>query len=574
MPQQPEFEGLESYSRALRSSKDDLRAKYLDDPIALAEKLGLQLPEKPATLMKEAGVYDEERHGKIMPGIRDLVEDVCTGAVRSAAVVGPRGGGKSFSVSFIEFFLVFVRDFDALNLGGSELQADQVYQYILAFISSNEFWEKLVQGDTTQSKTTTTKGAWIRVLTASQKSVRSPHAGGKKPSGRLAGGVLVIDEEAEADKDIVAAALPTINTARPSVNVRSSTFHNVEGSFADLIESHEEMGYKLYRWDIFDVCEKCDCKVPGVCESEEKCFREDHIETYIDPDTGVEVERLVHRAYCGGRGQFGQGWIPMEEIITLWKRMKRNHVTWDVEAMGQKPSTSGHVIRNHDKWGQNKTTSTGAELYVPGYPISICVDWGTANAGVEVWQEQAGDNHVLVHAEQVEGAGQTEIFNVIISLWNLYSPDCIEVAADIGGGGNYLNPKLEKEHGIPVRGVNFGEEKETAAAAMNIYNESNSISLPAEFDKFHSQAKNWKRKNGRIQKGNDHLMDAALCYFAKFVDRLDIRKARVVGRSASTAVQTARSERQSGSSGYAGQNPRGRAPIRTPMATSISRKRR
>lgn len=572
--QQPELQDLNSYSQALRSRKTDLRTKYKEDPLALAKVMGLRLPEKPAVLMKEAGLYDPDKHGEIVPGLRDLIEDVCSGAIRSAAVIGPRGGGKSFGVSFIEFYLVFVLDYDALNLGGSELQADQVYQYILGYISSNEYWEGLVKGDTTQSKTTTTKNAWIRVLTASQKSVRSPHAGGTKSDGRLAGGVLVIDEEAEADADIVAAALPTINTARPSVNVRSSTFHNVEGSFADLIDDHEEMGYKLYRWDIFDVCEPCECPLAGVCESTEACFRDDHVDKYIDPDTGQEVERLVHRAYCGGRGQFGAGWIPMEEIVTLWRRMKRNHATWEVEAMGQRPSTSGHVIRDHQAWAENKTTATGESLYIPGYPVTICVDWGTANAGIEAWQEQMGDTHKLIHCEQVEGAGQTDIFNVILGLWRHFGQDASEVAADIGGGGNYLNPKLAKEYGIPVRDVNFNEEKEVAVAAWNIYNEANTITLPVEFEQFHSQAKNWKRKNGRIQKGNDHLMDAALCYFSKFVDRLDLKKARIVGVSTSSAISTPRSERSRATAGYAEAGRSGRAPIRAPMARTINRKRR
>jgi hypothetical protein len=515
--------------QAVRTRASSVKDKYMHDPVGLAHKLGLKLPEKPVAVMARLGVYDPEKHGPITPGLRDLVEDVCLGTVDSAVAVANRGGGKSQGVSFIEFFLVFIKDFDALNLGGSELQADQVYQYILSYIESDKQFQDMVEGEPIAARTSTKAKAWIRVLTASPKSVRSPHAGGRKRDGRLAGGLLVIDEEAEADPKIVAAALPTINTAVPSVNVRASTFHNAEGSFAEVIDNAEEMGYKTYKWDIFDVAQKCDC-VDG-CQSEEQCFREDHWEDYTDPVSGEQTRRLLHRAYCGGRAMYADGWIPITEIVKLWRRGKRNHATWEVEAMGSRPSSKGYVIRDLTQFATNVTEENGYEVYLPGSPVTITVDWGARAAGVEVWQEQPGDTHALIEAEQVEEAGVTVIIGVILGLVEKYKAEFVEVAADIGGGGNYLNPKLRDEHRIPVRDVNFAEQKEAAVAALNVFSEGGSMIIPAEFDIFTHQARNWKRVNGRIQKGNDHMMDSAICYFAKFIDRLGLNHIRVPPRA-------------------------------------------
>jgi len=532
---QSEIVGVDALLGAVRNQAASLRERYKTDPVGLAAKFGLKFPKKPLQVMQELGKYDPEVHGPITPGLRDLIEDVCLGHIESAAAVANRGGGKSQGVSFIEFFLVFLKDYDALNLGGSELQADQVYQYIVGYIDSDKQWQDMVDGDALASKTTTKVGAWIRVLTASQKSVRSPHAGGVKKGGRIAGGLLVIDEEAEAAPEIVAAALPTINTAQPSVNVRASTFHNAEGSFAEVMDNAVEMGYKLYKWDIFDVAKKCDCTGDG-CQSEESCFREDHYETYMDPDTGEPTERLLHKAYCGGRAMYADGWIPMSEIIKLWKRGKRNHANWEVEAMGSRPSSKGFVIRDPFKWEQNTVDKTGTEVYIPGWPVTICVDWGTVACGVEVWQEQPGDRHALIHAEQVEEAGLSQIVGILLGLRVNYAADFKEIAADIGGGGNYLNPKLRDEHRLPVRDVNFGTEKESAVAAWNIYNEANSLIMPKEFTTFHEQRKTWKRDQGqRIQKGNDHLMDAGICYFSQFVERLGLNNVRVAPRAVSTS---------------------------------------
>lgn len=527
--------GPSSFLHAVQSDRRNLKERYKGKPLELAERLGVKLPRKPVLLMIELGVITEEeaekRFGKITPGLREFVEDVCTLAVKNAVAVANRGGGKSFGVSFVEFYLWAILDFDALNLGGSELQADQVYQYLLGYLESDPFWLTLIRGEPQRERTYKKNDAWVRVLTASQKSVRSPHAGGFR-KGLTRGGVLVIDEEAEAEKDIVEAALPTINTAKPSVSCRVSTFHNLEGSFQEVVDNHEEMGYTLYKWDIFDVAERCDCV--GSCQSPEPCFREDHIERYTDPDTGEDAERIVHRAYCGGRAMYADGWVAMSEIITLFKRMRRNHNRWEIEAMGSRPSSAGFVIKDLTKHAQNITTETTAQLFRKGSPVTICVDWGTGAAGLSVWQEQFGNKHVQLHSDLMMDNNETQILGAILGYVAQYRGEFLEVAADIGGGGNYLNKKLRDEHRIPVRDVNFGEEKEAAVAAWNIMNESGDVVYPEGQDDFHHQVRNWKRKNGRIAKGNDHLCDANVCYFSKFIDRFGLTNVRITPRSFSS----------------------------------------
>lgn len=556
--------------RALRDPGRNLKEYYKTRPLELAEKFGIKLPKKPVQVMLEMGVITEEeaaeKFGKLEPGLRDLVEDVTTLKVRNAAAVANRGGGKSFGVSFIEFVLWLLHDYDALNLGGSEWQADQVYQYLVGYLDDDPYWLTLVKGDPMREKTTSTSGAWVVVLAASQKSVRSRHAGGGPKKRR--GGILVIDEEAEAEADVVEAALGTINTARPSVNVRCSTFHNLEGSFQNLIDNHVEMGYTLYRWDIFDVAAGCDCVGPG-CGSDEDCFREDHFENYVNPDNGELEQRLIHRAYCGGRAMYADGWVLMEEIVAYWRRMKRNHSRWEVEAMGSRPSTAGHVIKDMNKFAENIVKQSGPSLYVRGHPIDICVDWGTGAAGVEVWQEQMGGKHVLLHADELKDNNETQILGSVLSYAKLYQRDLVEIAADIGGGGNYLNPKLREEHHLPVRDVNFAELKETAVSAWNILNEAGLTIIPAEHEEFIHEVRNWKRKSGRIQKGDDHLCDTAICHFAKMIERLGLKKVRIPPRSFRTAAVTERDNQNHQNPGTHGYTRKHRT--RVPVARTFRR---
>lgn len=535
-PQSTGVQPPDVYIAALRDKGRTLRAKYRGKPFDLAARLGIKLPEKPVVKMIRIGVLTEEeaveKYGPIEPGIRELVEDLCLFKEDSAVAVATRGGGKSQSASFVEFYLVFVEGFDALNLGGSEFQAQQVYAYLVNYIESDPFWKTLIKtGEPQQERTDLKDGNWIQILAASSKSTRSRHAGGG--GGKQRGGFLAIDEEAEAEPEHVNAALSTINTADPSVNLRCSTFHKAVGTFKELVDKHKEMGYKLYKWTIFDVAKPCDCPLDKVgCQSEEKCFREDHVEKFIDPETGREEERVIHKSYCGGVAKYSDGWIPMKTILATWRRMGRNHAQWEVEAMGSRPTTAGFVIKDPTWHAKNTTTESPAELYREGFPLSVLVDWGATAAGLEVWQEQVlpsgKERHVLLECDQVEEAGVNQIVGAVMGYVNKYRNSFIEVAADIGGGGNYLNPYL-RDMGIQVRDVNFNQEKEAGVAAWNILNEGGKLVIPAEFVLFHEQVGQWRRnKAGKIDKGNDHLCDAAICYFSKFIERMGLSHIRIV----------------------------------------------
>lgn len=538
--------GPGAFLTSLRDPPRGLKEKYKSRPLALADRFGIILPKKPTQVMRDLGLWDDdlqERWGDERPGLRELVEDVCTLHVRSAVVVANRGGGKSFGVSFIEFFLWLLLDFDAINLGGSESQAHNVYQYLQAYLEHEPYWNTLVKGESKVSETMSVEDAWIKVLTASQKQTRAPHAGGRR-KGKVRGGLLVIDEEAECEPEIVRSALPTINTALPSVNIRSSTFHKIGGTFQEVVDGHAEMGYTLYGWDTFDVCAGCPCVGgPTDCQSVEPCFREDHFEDAINPETGQPEKRLIHKAYCGGRAKYAKGWISMAEIEQLWKRLKRNHAAWEVEAMGSRPTSSGHVVKSITDFNFNITDEPAANLYIPGGPVTVCIDWGTVACGICVWQMQrsakGGWRHVLLHSDELHEVGDQEILDAAMGYALRYKAELAEVRADIGGGGAYFNPKIRKNYRYQVGDVNFNQDKEASVAVFNLVNENNEIVIPAEHDEFIRQIRKWKRNTtGHIMKGDDHLCDSGVvCYFSKFIDIMNMGHMRVAGRGFRTGPE-------------------------------------
>jgi len=174
-----------------------------------------------------------------------------------------------------------------------------------------------------------------------------------------------------------------------------------------------------------------------------------------------------------------------------------------------------------------------------------------------------------LHADLLTDNNRTQIMGQIIGYTDRYARDLAEVAADIGGGGNYFNKDLRDEHRLPVRDVNFNSEKEAAVAPWNLYNDAGDTVIPSEFFEFIHQVRNWKRKNGTIVKGNDHLCDMAVCYFAKFIDRLGIRRIRVVPQTFSTGGSI-RSD-PSGTSVTVTRRKRFALPVARPFGNSSKR---
>jgi hypothetical protein len=487
------MDSIESYEEVVSPTNKNVREYYKDKPVELAwDMFGLTFPAKP---VPTSG-----------PGLRELVEDVCTLKVFRAAVQAPRGGGKSLGFSYIEWFMNFIRNFDWLNLGGSEYQARAVYKYMTQYINSSDEFKKFY-GEVLRSYTENKDGAWISVLAASSTSTRSPHAGGiiikKRKGEEIAmggrGGGLTIDEECEADEEIVKSAIPTVNTADPSVIMRGSTFHRLDGTFKTLVDNCGDMGYKLYKWDCFDICKACTYD----CSTCYKDFREDI----------YEKDELVHEAYCGGKAKLSAGWMNVEEIFQAWKECLFDRDWFEVEMMGLRPSSAGHVVKNMTKF--NKV------CVVPDLPpasghCTITIDWGLrGECCVQVWQEQPLAICALLEDEHyTHQESETFIYEVVRGFGRMYHTNM--VAAD--SSHPYCNATLANDvrYRMQVKEVNFQTEKDLAAGALNAKVDMGLVRIPMRHIVTIKQMRNWRKEHGKIKKGNDHGCDAALCFFSKF----------------------------------------------------------
>jgi len=481
---------LAGYHEIVIPSISNPRRYYRNKPIELASELfGLTFPQKPNP---EDG-----------PGLREFVIDVGTGAVTRAALQAPRGGGKSLGLSYVEWYHNFVNDYDWLNLGGSEKQAEAVYgymtQYVTTFPVIQEFY-----GDPMRTNTVNKNGAWIKVLAASTKSIRSPHAGGiqinRIGTGGGRGGGLTIDEECEAEESIVMGAIPMVNTAEPSVICRASTFHRLDGTFKTLVDNHVEMGYKLYKWDCFDVCKPCilDCN---------DCY----------PDFSQDIwegNKLIHAAYCGGKAKRAVGWIPIAEIYQSWRECLYSRDWFEIEMMGWRPSSAGLVIKNMRRF--NKDCVVSDWQHQANSHATITIDWGMkGECVVEVWEEQPGMICACLESEHYDHQeSETYIYETVKGFGRLYKTN--KVRAD--SSHPYCNATLANDprYRMDVYEVNFQTEKELAAGAINAKVDAGLVRIPSRHSILLRQMRGWRRERGKILKKDDHGCDAALCFFSKF----------------------------------------------------------
>jgi hypothetical protein len=395
----------------------------------------------------------------------------------------------------IEFTLWHHYDYEAVNLGGSASQAKKVYNYLCDYILRDPLilqnLERSIQSHT--SKWVSVNGhGWerrvIHCLAASQKQIRSPHIGSSHH-----GGILLIDEEAEADPALIKGAISIVDTANPRVIVRMSTFHYVFGSFQELWDGADEKGYKRYEWDSFDICEPCFDR----CEDCISVFREE---------------------YCRGRAHEAQGWKPIENLRESWRELDRE--TFEIEELGSRPSRAGLV---YDTVLVDQ--SVGKFPRDPGQPTILGIDWGLINQCAVLYCH-AIEGHLYVYREWVfSDIGITEIRK---RLADERGPLVIDQAwVDSSHPFEIKEIKQEIKY---VRPVVFNKEKDIGVSTLKWLMEKSMLHIDAKCTTLIWQLKNLRRNKdtGKIEKRNDHGPDALLCVGIKV---MPVRRRKFRARS-------------------------------------------
>ena len=231
--------------------------------------------------------------------------------VQNSVCWANRGGGKTLNGALVTWLdAVFKPGCETKILGGSLEQSHKMYAHIKERFATTPF-TPLIKGEMLKTFTRMTGDGSIQILTASSKSVRGPH-----PQK------LKLDEVDEMAPEIYEASLFIPQTAKDikaSIQIYS-TMHKAYGLMSRVINEAAESGYRIFKWCIFDVMERCtadrDCNTCPLWED------------------------------CGGRAKSADGFIKIEDAITKKRMVSQD--AWNAEALCRMPSQEGLIYKEFD----------------------------------------------------------------------------------------------------------------------------------------------------------------------------------------------------------------------------------
>lgn len=160
-----------------------------------------------------------------------------------------RAGGKTLVAAIAICWAALKYDkFKALILSGSYEQARTFYNYVREFIKMCPPLLQKIEGEPLQSETRFSDGGFIKCLTASEKSTRSPHVD-----------FLIVDEFVLVKPDLIDSAFPTVRASKRAKRIFLTTASQTKAAISiarwyDYWDHKQEYGFRTYQWGV-DSCD-------------------------------------------------------------------------------------------------------------------------------------------------------------------------------------------------------------------------------------------------------------------------------------------------------------------------------
>jgi len=269
-----------------------------------------------------------------------------------------RGGGKTLIAAAASVLdAVFRAPTSIRVLGGSFDQSDRLAEYIRLMLEANE---GLIVGRPTRQRVQVIGGSDIQMLAQSQRAVRGQHV--QK---------IRCDEVDLFDADVwqaVQFATRSWGPARGSIEVLS-TLHRPGGLMHKLVEQASAGGkaaggYRLIRWCLWDVIERCPPK--------RKC------------------RNCPLAEDCRGIARRANGFFRIRDAIAIKARSSR--AAWEAEMLCKGARRELSVFGEFDRARHVRRLD-----YVRDWPTYRAIDFGYRNPFVCLWVQlsPAGAVHVI-----------------------------------------------------------------------------------------------------------------------------------------------------------------------------------
>ncbi|MFP4105102.1 MAG: hypothetical protein ACLFVU_03335 [Phycisphaerae bacterium] len=265
-----------------------------------------------------------------------------------------RGGGKTMMAAIATLMDgLYHAPVQIRVLGGSFEQSDKLGAYIKDFLRQRD---ELAAEDPTRDRVRLIGCSEIRMLTQSQRAVRGLHV--QK---------IRCDEVDLFDPGVwqaVQFATRSSESMRGSIEVLS-TLHRSGGLMDNLVRRARagKSGYRLFRWCLWDVIERCTDRECAECP--------------LQPD-------------CNGLARRADGFFSIDDAIAIRGRSSR--AAWETEMLCRGAKRDWLVFREFDQSRHVREVS-----YVPDWPLYRAIDFGYRSPLVCLWVQltPVGSVHVI-----------------------------------------------------------------------------------------------------------------------------------------------------------------------------------
>jgi hypothetical protein len=322
-------------------------------------------------------------------------------------VTANRGGGKTNVLGILESTEAEFKGAELGHVAATLSQSDKLRDYTRSYFGARNH---LVVGDASRN-IRLSNGGRLDILTGTEKGVNAPHP------------QLCSFDEIDLSSWPVwmqALSMPYPKGDQPAAMRVISTWKYPVGVMARLLEQSAEMGFRVWRWCVFETlqqCRKADCADCHDVLSHDKQGQ---------PHSWGDV--------CGGRARRSRGYMPVDHIIGLfkaidWETFQSEHLCLKPESQGQyyahyRPEIHEILPDNAANWAPD-----------PKYGHLLWVDPGVNDPNAIIVVQpvpdgQGGADLVIVDSMQ-DGEGDT-----LIQTWPRVEQMCKPYGRRLGCSGD------------------------------------------------------------------------------------------------------------------------------------------
>lgn len=467
---------------------------------------------------------------KLAPPMLAFIADLFYQRVSQAILWKPRGGGGSLCGALLIWLLLVYRKLSVTDMAGSQEQSRIVYEYTKGFWNCTpELSRNMLASEPLVGETRMKSGVVLKTISATEKQARGKH----NP-------VFLADESCQAaentDAMIMAGMQGAMSEPKFAV-ILLSTFHHPIGLFQEIWDFAEERGFSRYKWDVYDVMEKCTAGMETATEADPKALEFCQTQCPLTEKKAVFDDDGVQTGWCwsgcNGRARKSEGFMPRKNVI-IAKKMNRGTNVFEIEFECQRPNWMRPVY--NAEWIEEALSD---DDWPPMDKVkivekSIGIDWGlegqtclVLSALVEPklsreelvalkFMDEPIPKHVaILECEFMSGKLTSEALKILMAWVEKYGMDKLHVYGDASHPFN----NLEVENaGFDTNRVLFGKWKDYGVGnCIKYFTSKKRIIIRSGLTGLIDQLKRYRQdKNGRPIKKDDHGPDALLCAMLHF----------------------------------------------------------